>query len=197
MAKLVLKITPKPARTGKPAITHHNVAEGIHIRVLGVDWQKTKELVINDILNQFTDHIKDSAVKEGIQKKELAGLPNDYVGKHELYVFVGDDKATKIDLTVDPEPVFDIKKECPLFANTKGMKADKEFLGGGKDDPHVHVYSGGFHLKLGSHRYNIVQSDTLYESAIKDAHSALKSHALKDTLAPYVAAALKKFKYID
>ena len=109
---------------------------------------------------------------------ELAGLTNDYVGKHELYVFVGDDKATKIDLTVEPEPVFDIKKECPLFANPKSAKADKEYLGGGKDEPHVHVYSGGFHLKLGTKRFNIVQDGKLYDEGITKAHAELKSHAL-------------------
>ncbi len=197
MAKLALKITPKPARTNTPAITHHDVAAGIKIRSLTVDWAKTKDLQANEILNEVGKYITDSTVKAGIQKKELSGLPNDYVGKHELYLFVGTDKATKIDLTVEPEPQVDIKKTYPLFGNTKGMKADKEYLGGGKDDPHVHVYSGGFHLKLGSHRYNIVQSNVLYAEAVEKAHAALKSHALKDTLAPYVAAALKKFKFID
>ena len=197
MAKIVLKLTPKPARANAPAITHHDVAAGIKVRALIVDWQKTKDLQNNEILNEFTKYITDSTVKNGIQKKEIAGLTNDYVGKHELYVFVGDDKATKMDLTVEPEPVFDIKKECPLFANPKSAKADKEYLGGGKDEPHVHVYSGGFHLKLGTKRFNIVQDGKLYDEGITKAHAELKSHALKDTLAPYVAAALKKFKFIS
>lgn len=195
MAKLVLRLTPKPARAGKAAITHHDVAAAIKIRGLVMDWQKSRmeDAVIAEVMKNIT--VAD--VKSGIDKKDLAGLPSkDYDGKHELYVFVGADKATKIELTIEPEPVFDIAKECPLFAKPGSAKANGEYLGGAENEPHVHVYGRGFHLKLGRDRYNIVQNGTLYESATKDAHEALKHHALKNTLAPFVAASLKKFGFL-
>jgi hypothetical protein len=91
---------------------------------------------------------------------------------------------------------FDIRKSCPLFANDNGEKANGEYLGGNENEPHVHVYGGGFHLKLGSDRYNIVQGGKLYEGKLQEAHAALKSHPLKTTLAPFVAAALKKFGFL-
>lgn len=197
MAKLSLTLTPKPPRSGKAAITHHDVASGIKVRSLIVDWKKTKELVTNEILNEFTNHITNSAVREGIQKKVLTGLPNDYPGKHELYVFVGDDKATKIELTVEDEPQIDIRRVCPLFANARNERANAEYLGGTENEPHVHIYGGGFHLKLGSKRFDIVQNGKLYAEPMTRAHDELKGHALKDKLGPCVAAALKKFNFLE
>lgn len=195
MAKLHLTFTPKlgskPVKN-TPMVTHTQLAEAIRLRSMVIDWSKSG--MAEAIIDEVKSAIKIEAVRSGIKSSELTGLPSkEYSGKHELYVYVGDDKATKIDLTIEPEPKLDIAKECPLFAKAKGAKANKEYLGGGEDEPHVHVYGGGFHLKLGNKRFNIVQKGVLYEEQLKDAHAALKSHALKDTLAPFVAAALDKF----
>ena len=46
-----------------------------------------------------------------------------------------------------------------------------EYIGGGADEPHIHQYGGGFHLKA-PHRYNIVKdgrfSSSIYEKAMED-----------------------------
>lgn len=83
----------------------------------------------------------------------------------------------------------------PLFNDAKGNEITKNgYYGGAEDEPHVHVYSGGCHLKLGAKRFNLVQDGTKYLDGVAKAHSALSSHGLKDKLAPWVAAALKYFK---
>ncbi len=193
MAKLHLTLTPKP----KKPLTNTQVAEGIKLRAMVVDFKKTKDMQSTEIIAEVTKAITVSAVKDAISKKELKGLPTkDYSGKHELYIYVGTDKATKIDLTVEDEPKFDIKKECPLFATPGTAKANKEYNGGGADDSHVHVYGGGFHLKLGGDRYNIVQRNVLYTEGIKNAHAAMKSDPTKKHLGPFVAAALKDFGFL-
>ena len=66
------------------------------------------------------------------------------------------------------------------------------YYGGGAQQPHVHVYAGGAHLKLGAHRYNLVQGGKRY-SAVDDAYRARGSHALGGTLRPWVDAALDYF----
>ncbi len=74
------------------------------------------------------------------------------------------------------------------------IKNDKDsYYGGGANSPHVHVYPGGAHLKLGAHRYNLVQNRVKYSSA-SAAYDALDDHALGDQLRPWVDAALKYFE---
>lgn len=190
MAKLKLILTPKP----KAKSTNTTVSQAIKLRAMVVDWKKTKAMQETEIIAEVTKAITDATLKGEIASKKLEDLPNAYPGKHELYVFWGKDKATKIDLTVEDEPVFDVRAKCPLFANPGSTKANNEYNGGGADDSHVHVYSSGFHLKLGKDRYNIVQNNTLYEEAIERAHDAVKSNQKKwGHLAPFVAAALKDF----
>jgi hypothetical protein len=50
-----------------------------------------------------------------------------------------------------------------------------EYLGGGANDSHIHQYSGGFHLKLGKKRFNIVQNDILYRDKCSEAIEALNA----------------------
>jgi hypothetical protein len=66
------------------------------------------------------------------------------------------------------------------------------YYGGAANQPHVHVYAGGAHLKLGVHRFNLVQGGKRY-SAVDDAYRALGSHPLGGTLRPWVDAALAYF----
>jgi hypothetical protein len=42
---------------------------------------------------------------------------------------------------------------CASLFNTKKKK---EYIGGAANDSHIHVHGGGFHLKLGNERYDIV-----------------------------------------
>ena len=74
---------------------------------------------------------------------------------------------------------------------SKVIKKDG-YYGGAADEPHVHVYASGAHLKLGKHRYNLVQDGKKY-SSVAAAYEALDEHALGDTLRPWVDAALKYF----
>lgn len=77
----------------------------------------------------------------------------------------------------------------------KVIKNDKDaYYGGGANEPHVHVYPGGAHLKLGAHRYNLVQNGKKY-SSVSTAYEELDKHSLKDTLRPWVDAALKYFGF--
>lgn len=80
-----------------------------------------------------------------------------------------------------------------VVVEVKTIKGDG-YYGGGANAPHVHVYPGGAHLKLGGHRYNLVQNGKKY-SAVADAYAALEEHALGSTLKPWVAAALKYFGF--
>jgi hypothetical protein len=74
---------------------------------------------------------------------------------------------------------------------TQVIKNSKDnYYGGGANEPHVHVYASGAHLKLGKHRYNLVQGGKRYEASIKDAYEALDTHAMGTTLRPWVDAAL-------
>jgi hypothetical protein len=50
-----------------------------------------------------------------------------------------------------------------------------EYIGGDANESHIHQYSGGFHLKLGSHRFNIVQNGKVYAESLKMAKEALKN----------------------
>ena len=85
------------------------------------------------------------------------------------------------------------KKAVMVEQVVKVIKNDKDnYYGGGANAPHVHVYPGGAHLKLGSRRYNLVQNRIKYSSA-DAAYEALDGHALGDTLRPWVDAALKYF----
>lgn len=68
------------------------------------------------------------------------------------------------------------------------------YYGGGADEPHVHVYAKGCHLKLGADRYNLVQGGKKYSGKVAEAYEALKGHALGNTLKPWVAAALVFFR---
>jgi hypothetical protein len=87
----------------------------------------------------------------------------------------------------DPEA----ESSATLMVEVKTIKGPGYF-GGGANAPHVHVYPGGAHLKLGSHRYNLVQNGKRY-SAVDDAYAALDGHALGPTLRPWVTAALTYF----
>lgn len=76
----------------------------------------------------------------------------------------------------------------------QNIKKTKEaYYGGSAKEPHVHVYASGCHLKLGSHRFNLVQNDKAYVSAIADAYLALRQHPLHDTLRPWMDAALRLY----
>ena len=89
----------------------------------------------------------------------------------------------------------DAKTPVMVQKVSKVIKSDKEgYYGGGADEPHVHVYPGGAHLKLGKHRYNLVQNGKKYDGSVDAALEALKSHALGDVLKPWVEAALKYFE---
>ncbi|MBN8737577.1 MAG: hypothetical protein J0H27_15090 [Xanthomonadales bacterium] len=89
----------------------------------------------------------------------------------------------------------DADSSAPVIVEVKTIKGPGYF-GGGANAPHVHVYPGGAHLKLGSHRYNLVQNDKKY-SAVKDAYEALDGHPLGSTLRPWVSAALKYFGFSE
>jgi hypothetical protein len=71
----------------------------------------------------------------------------------------------------------------------KKIKKDG-YYGGGANQPHVHVYGASAHLKLGRHRYNLVQDGKKYTSAIKDAYDALEDHPLGADLKEWVDAAI-------
>ena len=75
----------------------------------------------------------------------------------------------------------------------KVIKSTKDaYYGGGANEPHVHVYPGGAHLKLGKNRYNIAQ-DGAKRLSRAEVLAALEGHGLKDTLAPWVEAAFDYF----
>jgi hypothetical protein len=76
----------------------------------------------------------------------------------------------------------------------KTIRKDKEeYYGGGAGEPHIHVYPGGCHLKLGKNRYNLVQNLAIYKGKIDEAYQALRTHALHDSLRPWMDAALVLF----
>lgn len=86
------------------------------------------------------------------------------------------------------------KKPVMVEVVSKVIKNDKErYYGGAANQPHVHVYPGGAHLKLGKHRYNLVQKRVTYDNAIEDAKEALNDHAMGGTLRPWVDAAIAYF----
>ncbi len=86
------------------------------------------------------------------------------------------------------------KKAVMVPKVTKVIKSDSDaYYGGGANEPHVHVYPGGAHLKLGGDRYNLVKKGIIYTSTVNSAYEALDNHALGDTLRPWVDAALKYF----
>lgn len=167
---------------------------------LTIPWSKTKELVKLAVMNALLKRM--DAIKGGMNEKAMTDLPNNYVGKHEVYISWktstgAETKSAKIDLTISPEPVFDIAKECPDFAAGSQSTQNGEYWGGLANQPHVHVIGGGVHLKLGNDRYNLVQDNKVYVEGIKKAYEALRSHGLKDRLIPYVRGALKKFNLIS
>lgn len=91
------------------------------------------------------------------------------------------------------KPVAAAAPGAPAAAPAAAVKIKGNgYYGGGAQQPHVHVYAGGAHLKLGAHRYNLVQGGKRY-SAVDDAYRALGSHALGGTLRPWVDAALDYF----
>ncbi len=76
----------------------------------------------------------------------------------------------------------------------KVLKNDKDnYYGGTAKQPHVHVYPGGAHLKLGAKRFNLVQNGVKYASTITAAYGAMDEHPLGDDLRPWVDAVLKYF----
>lgn len=72
--------------------------------------------------------------------------------------------------------------------------AKDAYYGGGVDEPHVHVYPGCAHLKLGGDRYDLVQKGVVYKSVVARAYDALDQHPLGDVLRPWVAAAVAFFE---
>lgn len=105
--------------------------------------------------------------------------------------------AEQIKKRADTDALY-IKNKCPDFASAGSTYTKSgDYWGGADNSSHVHVYGGGFHLKLGDHRYNIVQDGKLYRSGVYDAHEALKSRKEKDMVAGLraaVKAALVKYK---
>lgn len=77
-------------------------------------------------------------------------------------------------------------------AGSDSQDQGQRLLRRGRPAAACHVYAGGAHLKLGAHRYNLVQGGKRY-SAVADAYRALGSHALGGTLWPWVDAALDYF----
>jgi hypothetical protein len=74
------------------------------------------------------------------------------------------------------------------------IKNDKDrYYGGEANQPHVHVYPGGAHLKLGAKRFSLVQDRKKY-SSVSAAYEALEGHALEKELRPWVDAALTCFE---
>jgi len=69
-------------------------------------------------------------------------------------------------------------KELATFFNVKigdeptNIECNGEYIGGNANQPHIHKYPSGFHLKL-PHRYNIVQGSTFYKESCRDAIVAL------------------------
>lgn len=90
-------------------------------------------------------------------------------------------------------PATSQKPEMVKLPVQKIKSSSEAYYGGTAKQPHVHVYAKGCHLKLGTHRYNLVQNNTKYASAIADAYLALRPHALHDTLRPWVDAALRLY----
>ena len=88
----------------------------------------------------------------------------------------------------------DAREPVMVTLPKKEIKKDRdEYYGGTAKQPHVHVYPGGCHLKLGGDRYNLVQNGVIYKGKIADAYEALRAHALHDTLRPWMDAALVFF----
>ena len=114
-------------------------------------------------------------------------------GEYELKI-VADGKAIATSKCwINKEATTAAKNELFKDAQGKSITSTKEeYYGGSAGQPHVHVYAGGCHLKLGAKRFNLVV-DGKRHSAIDGAHAALMNHAKKDELAPWVAAALKLF----
>jgi hypothetical protein len=50
-----------------------------------------------------------------------------------------------------------------------------EYIGGAANDSHIHQYGGGFHLKLGKSRFNLVQNGIVYNDKYQEAIVALKN----------------------
>ena len=76
----------------------------------------------------------------------------------------------------------------------KNISSSKDkYYGGNANEPHVHVYPGGCHLKLGKNRQNLVQNGGVQASQCQKAYDALDDHPLGDTLRPWVDAALRYF----
>lgn len=88
----------------------------------------------------------------------------------------------------------DAKKPVMVALPKKEIKQTKnKYYGGADDEPHIHVYPSGCHLKLGKHRYNLVQDSQIYKGKIAEGYEALRIHALHDTLRPWMDAALVLF----
>ncbi len=195
MANLKLTLTPHPIlKKKKLELTNTEVGNAIKKRMIILDYSKTA--MSHNIIAEVMRVIENKSVIEKIGTKKLTGLPADktkYAGTHKLEIFVGIKKANRLELVIEKEPKLDIKKNCPLFANDKGMKANREYLGGNAGQSHVHIYGTSFHLKLGGKRFNIVQQNKRYDDVLVEAHKALTTtHKKYQYLAPYVAAALKK-----
>jgi hypothetical protein len=60
---------------------------------------------------------------------------------------------------------------------TAGDGTGGSYFLGGADEPHVHLYSNGFHLKkFGPERINVVQDDKLYPEGLARARQAASEH---------------------
>ena len=66
-------------------------------------------------------------------------------------------------------------------ASAKVKVPKSEYIGGGANEPHIHQYGQGFHLKLGENeRYNIVQKGKFYKNQYEDAIRALNNYKRAD-----------------
>lgn len=83
----------------------------------------------------------------------------------------GKPKAKKFAKKQDIENTYSVV----LTSSSKITKVpSSEYVGGGADDSHIHQYSGGFHLKLGKTRYNLVQKGKFYKTRTEEAIAALE-----------------------
>ena len=63
----------------------------------------------------------------------------------------------------------------PASASAKARVPTCKYTGGNANEFRIHQYPGGFHLKPGVKRYNIVQDDKQYDGKYKDAIKALNT----------------------
>lgn len=102
--------------------------------------------------------------------------------------------AEQIKKRGDTDLIF-LKSKCPEFVSGSGtLQKSGDYWGGTANTSHVHIYGGGFHLKLGSDRHNIVQNGKVYRDGATKAYSALKSRSEKDMVANLMTAIREALK---